>query len=151
MGQVIDINLRALPEHYSNDFYYELLEGFPEGFLVATKGESVVGYIINRIEFGFSNIKGFSLVKKGHVVSVAVLEEHRNKGLGRILMEEGMKAMKEKGCKEVFLEVRITNSNAIALYNSLGFKVSDRLRHYYRDGEDAYLMVRSLEQSTTHE
>jgi ribosomal-protein-alanine N-acetyltransferase len=142
--QVIDINMKTLPEHYSEEFYYEMLNSFPEGFLVAQMGETVVGYIMDRIEFGFSNVKGFSLSKKGHIVSVAVLEQHRGKGLGRVLVEEGMKASQAKGCKEVFLEVRVTNSVAIHLYERLGFKSVQRLYRYYRDGEDAYLMAKVL-------
>lgn len=143
---VIDVNMKTLPEHYSDSFYYELLESFPEGFIVAQIGEAVVGYIMNRIEFGFSNIKGLSLSRKGHIVSVAVLPEHRGKGLGRILVEEALKAAKEKGCKEMYLEVRVTNSIAIRLYETLGFKVVQKLYRYYRDGEDAYLMAMPLAQ-----
>ncbi|MEM3803216.1 MAG: hypothetical protein QXX17_02285, partial [Conexivisphaerales archaeon] len=52
--EVIDVNMKTLPEHYSDEFYYELLESFPEGFIVAQLGEKVVGYIMNRVEFGFS-------------------------------------------------------------------------------------------------
>lgn len=141
---VIDINYKTLPEHYSDEFYYEILNSFPEGFLVARGDDRVVGYIMNRVEFGFSNLKGFSLSRKGHVVSVAVLEEDRGKGLGRALVEEGIRAIQEKGCREVFLEVRITNSVAIKLYDDLGFQTTQTLHHYYRDGEDAYLMAKSL-------
>ncbi|MEM0117316.1 MAG: ribosomal protein S18-alanine N-acetyltransferase [Conexivisphaerales archaeon] len=142
--EVIDVNMKTLPEHYSDEFYYELLESFPEGFIVAQLGEKVVGYIMNRVEFGFSNMKSLSILRKGHVVSVAVLPEHRGKGLGRVLVEEGLRAAKEKGCREMYLEVRVTNSIAIRLYESLGFSIKQKLYRYYRDGEDAYLMARPL-------
>jgi len=141
---VIQVNMRTLPEHYSDEFYYDLLESFPEGFIVAQLGDEVVGYIMNRVELGFSNIRNFSILKKGHVVSVAVLQEHRGKGLGRALVEEGLKAALEKGCREMYLEVRISNFVAIRLYESLGFSVKQKLYRYYRDGEDAYLMARQL-------
>jgi ribosomal-protein-alanine N-acetyltransferase len=59
-------------------------------------------------------------------------------------MVEGLKAMKAKGCKECFLEVRAGNSPAITMYERLNFKVSQRLYSYYRDGEDAYLMTKEL-------
>ncbi len=142
--QAMSVNESTLPEHYSDVFYYDILEGFPEGFLVAEGGGKVVGYIMNRIEFGFSNIRGFSLTKKAHVVSVAVLRDHQKKGLGRALMEEGHAAMLARGCKEVFLEVRVGNTSAIQMYNSLGYGTSQRLYSYYRDGEDALLMSKEL-------
>jgi len=141
---VILVNERTLPEHYSDVFYYDLLDGFPEGFLVAELQGAIVGYMMNRVEFGFSNIRGFSLTKKAHVVSVAVLPEHQRKGLGQALMEEGERAMAAKGCKEVFLEVRVGNEAATQLYKKLGYAVTQRLYSYYRDGEDAFLMSKGL-------
>jgi ribosomal-protein-alanine N-acetyltransferase len=141
---VILVNEGTLPEHYSDVFYYDILDAFPEGFLVAEWQGKVVGYMMNRVEFGFSNVKGFSLTKKAHVVSVAVLKEHQRKGLGWALMEEGHKAMVEKGCKEVFLEVRVGNIAAVELYKKMGYSTGQRLYSYYRDGEDAFLMSRAL-------
>ena len=141
---VVSVNERTLPEHYSDVFYYDILDGFPEGFLLAEKGGLVAGYMMNRIEFGFSNIKGFNLMKKAHVVSIAVLAEHRRKGLGWALVEEGQKAMAAKGCKEVFLEVRVGNTPAIEMYKKLDYSTLQRLYSYYRDGEDAFLMTKGL-------
>jgi ribosomal-protein-alanine N-acetyltransferase len=141
---VILVNERTLPEHYSDVFYYDVLDGFPEGFFVAELEGKVVGYIMNRVEFGFSNIRGFSLTKKAHVVSVAVFQEHQRKGLGWALMEEGHNAMVAKGCKEVFLEVRVGNTPAVELYRKMGYSTAQRLYSYYRDGEDAFLMSKAL-------
>lgn len=141
---VIAVNLATLPEHYSDFFYYELLTGFPEGFLVAELEGKVVGYIMCRLEFGFSNF-GLNLVKKGHVVSIAVMEGHRRKGLGRALMEEAMIAMKARGCSEAFLEVRVSNAPAIGLYRKLGFVDVRRIPYYYRDGETALVMAKRLQ------
>lgn len=97
---VISINMRTLPEHYSDYFYYEVLSEFPETFLVAEIGNEIVGYIMCRIEYGFSNLRRFGLAKKGHIISVAVLEEHRGKGIGTKLIELALKEMARKGCKE---------------------------------------------------
>jgi ribosomal-protein-alanine N-acetyltransferase len=141
---VMLVNEKTLPEHYSDVFYFDILDSFPEGFVVAEAGGNVVGYLMLRVEFGFSNIKGFSLTKKAHVVSVAVLKEHQRRGLGRALMEEGQGAVIAKGCKEVFLEVRVGNTSAIDLYKKLGYSTTQRLFSYYRDGEDAFLMSKGL-------
>ncbi|MFW9850771.1 MAG: hypothetical protein ACFFF4_16715, partial [Candidatus Thorarchaeota archaeon] len=45
------------------------------------------------------------------------------------------------GASEFFLEVRKTNEEAISIYEKLNFEIKRVLKGYYRDGEDAYLMV----------
>lgn len=138
---VMEINLKTLPEHYSDYFYESLLAELPEAFIVAEVEKKLVGYIMCKIEYGFSNFKKLGFVKKGHVVSVAVLPEYRNKGIGKALVEESIAGVKLKKSDELYLEVRCSNTDAIRLYEKLGFSTKQRLKAYYRDGEDAYLMA----------
>ncbi|MCL4344673.1 MAG: GNAT family N-acetyltransferase, partial [Thaumarchaeota archaeon] len=91
--EVMGVNETTLPEHYTQEFYREIYDNFPDGFLVVKLNGKVVGYEMNRLERGLSNF-GFNFVKKGHVVSIAVIEEHRNKGLGTALLQESMNKMK---------------------------------------------------------
>ncbi|MFQ6010607.1 MAG: GNAT family N-acetyltransferase, partial [Nitrososphaerales archaeon] len=70
LSEVILINWQTLPEHYSDSFYQNLLREAPESFLVAEFSGKVVGYIMCRIEYGFSTIKRFGMGKKGHIVSI---------------------------------------------------------------------------------
>ena len=138
---VMEINMKTLPEHYSDYFYESLLSDMPESFLIAENGETYVGYIMCKSEFGFSNFKKLGFVKKGHVVSVAVLEQHRGKGIGTMLVNESLKGVKMKQCGELYLEVRCSNNDAVKLYERLGFAILQRPKSYYRDGEDAFLMA----------
>ena len=96
-------------------------------------------------DLGFSNFKKLGFVKKGHVVSVAVLDEHRRKGIGKGLVEEAINGVKSKKCDELYLEVRCSNNDAVILYEKMGFIIKQRLKTYYRDGEDAYLMAIEFE------
>ena len=138
---VMEINMKTLPEHYSDYFYESLLAELPESFLVAEVNRRLVGYIMCKIEYGFSNFKKLGFVKKGHVVSVAVLEEQRKKGIGRALIEEAIAGTKIKKADELYLEVRCSNNEAVKLYEKIGFIIKQRIKSYYRDGEDAYLMA----------
>ena len=138
---VMEINLKTLPEHYSDYFYESLLDELPEAFLIAEISGELIGYIMCKTEYGFSNFKKLGFVKKGHVVSVAVIDEHRGKGFGSELVNESLKGVKMRQCGEMYLEVRCSNNDAVKLYEKLGFSINQRLKTYYRDGEDAYLMA----------
>ena len=138
---VMEINLKTLPEHYSDYFYESLLDELPEAFLVAEISGKLIGYIMCKTEYGFSNFKKLGFVKKGHVVSVAVIDEYRGKGIGSELVNESLKGVKMRQCGEMYLEVRCSNNDAVRLYEKLGFSINQRLKTYYRDGEDAYLMA----------
>ena len=138
---VMEINMKTLPEHYSDYFYESLLSDLPESFLIAEKEGISIGYIMCKSEFGFSNFKKLGFVKKGHVVSVAVLDEFRGNGIGSALVQEAFKGVKERQCDEMYLEVRCSNTDAVKMYEKLGMSIKQRLQSYYRDGEDAYMMA----------
>ena len=141
LNSVVNINMATLPEHYSDYFFESLLRELPEAFIVAEVDDKVIGYIMCKIEFGFSNFRKLGFVKKGHVVSVAILEQHRGRGIGKALMLEGINGVLSRKSDEIYLEVRLSNTQAIRMYQGLGFQIKSRLRSYYRDGEDAYLMA----------
>lgn len=143
---VIDINATTLPEHYSDYFYYEILSEFPETFLVAELDGVIVGYVMCRVEYGFSHLRKLGLARKGHIVSIAVREQHRGKGLGTGLMLKAQDELTAKTATECYLEVRVSNSEAITLYERLGYKTSGRLEAYYKDGEAALVMTIPLPQ-----
>ena len=142
--QVVSINQRCLPENYPDQFFMGLYYHAPKAFFVAEYEGEIIGYIMCRIERGISGF-GRMPVKKGHIVSVAVLQSLRSKGFGKALISAGMVGMMEYGATEFFLEVRKTNEEAVGVYERLGYSVRRVLRGYYRDGEDAYLMVKKEE------
>ena len=144
LSSVIEINLNSLPEHYTEYFFESILKELPEAFIVAEFGGNIIGYVMCKIEFGFSNFRKLGFVKKRYVVSIAILEEHRGKKVGTFLMEEAMNGLVARRTEEVYLEVRVSNYAAIKMYEKLNFKVKSRLKSYYRDGEDAYLMALEL-------
>jgi len=143
LDDVIKVNRENLPENYPPYFFKMHYERFPRAFLVAESQGEVVGYIMCRVEEGglFTVKKPFG--RQGHIISIAVVPRMRRKGVGTSLMREAMKALKDiYKVDEYYLEVRVSNTPAISLYEKLGFKKIRVLRGYYRDGEDAYLMAR---------
>jgi ribosomal-protein-alanine N-acetyltransferase len=144
LEQVININRVCLPENYTNFFFTDLYERFPESFIVAEENGEAIGYIMCRIEIGLSSFQRLGIAKKGHVISVAVLPEYRRQGVGQALVQEAMRAMLHSKAKECYLEVRVSNMPAVNLYKKLGFKILRTIGGYYADGEDAYIMSQRL-------
>jgi len=142
LPSVIHINRSCLPENYTPDFFIYHFREFPEGFLVAEMNGVIVGYIMSRIDRGFSYYSHSTTVsEKGHVISLAVMPRARRRGIAEKLLRKAIEALRSKGVKEVYLEVRISNIPAINLYRKLGFKIAKRIPRYYADGEDAYVML----------
>jgi ribosomal-protein-alanine N-acetyltransferase len=142
LERVMYINRVCLPENYGDYFFVDLYNRFPETFIVAEGNGEIVGYVMCRIELGLSNFGGF--IKKGHIVSIAVMPEHRRRGIGQALVTKALEGMRLYNAKQAFLEVRVSNMPAISLYKKLGFKVTRTIHGYYSDGEDAYVMSREL-------
>ena len=144
LDDIISLNLETLPEHYSNSFFIELLMDSPETFLVAEHDKTIIGYIMCRIEYGFSSLKKIKLSRKGHIVSFAVKKEYRNRTVGKTLVKQALIGMKLKKCSEAYLEVRVNNLAAINLYQSIDFTITTTLEKYYRDGQNALLMSKDI-------
>ena len=78
------------------------------------------------------------------VGNIAVDTPFRGRGVGKALMEAMHQCAKEKGATQAFLEVRVSNENAIALYKKFGYESYGIRARYYEDGEDAMVMKRAL-------
>jgi len=141
---VMRINRLCLPENYTDMFFMDLHQRFPETFIVAEENGEITGYIMCRIEVGLSNMGLGGLVRKGHVVSIAVMPKSRRKGIATALIKAAITGMAYYKAKQIFLEVRVTNQAGIELYKKLGLEVSRTISGYYSDGEDAYVMTKRL-------
>jgi ribosomal-protein-alanine N-acetyltransferase len=144
LQSVMHINRFCLPENYMDFFFMDLHQRFPETFIVAEENGKIVGYIMCRIEVGLASYGLGGLIRKGHVVSIAVLPQGRRKGVAQALMTVAMKGMVYYKAKLCYLEVRVTNGPGVTLYKKLGFEASRTLKGYYSDGEDACVMTKKL-------
>lgn len=82
---------------------------------------------------------------KGHIYSLCVDGPFRRCGIGRRLIELAIKAIRVelRGMDYMFeidLHVRVTNTGAIALYESMGFAVVEVGIPYYESGALAHRM-----------
>ena len=93
-------------------------------------GGALVGYLI---------ISRY--VDAWHVMNVAVAREYRRQGIAKRLLEELFRLTEDDPRRGYTLEVRVSNLDAIALYESVGFQATGVRRGYYTDNrEDALIM-----------
>lgn len=76
----------------------------------------------------------------GWIATIGVDPRYQRRGIGRALLRACEVKLKEPRIK---LTVRMSNSAAIALYESEGYQTVDIWKSYYRDGEDAVLMEKA--------
>jgi ribosomal-protein-alanine N-acetyltransferase len=76
-----------------------------------------------------------------HVMNVAVEPRHRRRGIATALLDRLFELTADDGRRGYTLEVRVSNTQAIALYERLGFQSRGIRRGYYTDNrEDALIM-----------
>jgi GNAT superfamily N-acetyltransferase len=76
---------------------------------------------------------------EAELLRIAVDPAHRGSGLGHTLLEACQLELAAAGMDHLFLEVRVSNASAIALYRACGWKPCGLRGGYYPDGEDAAL------------
>jgi ribosomal-protein-alanine N-acetyltransferase len=76
-----------------------------------------------------------------HVMNVAVDPKYRRRGVATTMLEELFRLTEDDGRRGYTLEVRVSNTTAIGLYERLGFHATGVRRGYYTDNrEDALVM-----------
>ena len=79
-----------------------------------------------------------------HINKIATHPVVRGEGHGRRLMDDAIAAARARAAGSIVLEVRASNAPAIRFYGRFGFVEVGRRRRYYKDGEDARLMLLPL-------
>lgn len=87
---------------------------------------------------------GWVVAPEFHLLNLAVAPRERRKGVATAILCGVLRGAVERGCREVFLEVRRGNAEAEALYAKLGFTPVSRRPKYYSRGEDAIVMRKAL-------
>jgi len=89
---------------------------------------------------------GFSVLAfaadEAEMQSLAVAPEMRRRGVGAALLAASLEAARERGATQMHLEVREGNTAARGFYRKHGFSESGRRRLYYRDPEEAAVLMK---------
>lgn len=79
--------------------------------------------------------------ENAEIANIAVKKEFLHQGIASELVQFCLQMIQQSKCENFTLEVRVSNTNAIKLYEKFGFQTVSKRKKYYADGEDAYLMV----------
>jgi ribosomal-protein-alanine N-acetyltransferase len=120
LTQVSDIERRSYDFPWSHGVFRDcLLAGYT--CIVLERADTVAGYGILSVAAG-----------EAHVLNLCVDPDYRRLGYGDRLLDEMLRRAKAAAVKEVFLEVRPSNVNALSLYKKKGFRQIAHRRAYYQ-------------------
>lgn len=78
------------------------------------------------------------------IALIAVHPDFRRQHIGLKLIDETVAELKKIGVANLFLEVRVSNLGARALYEKTGFKAVGIRKKYYENTEDAIVMYKGI-------
>jgi ribosomal-protein-alanine N-acetyltransferase len=113
-----------------------------KSILDSMKGNNVfIGIKENGNLIGYLSL--YESLDEGYINNIAVLKDKRRKGIGIALLKEITHYAVSKGLSFISLEVRVSNTPAINLYSSFGFKEEGKRKNYYNNPtEDAIILTR---------
>lgn len=138
LKEVLKLNLRCFKygENYTkHTFAYLLNEPNTLSYRIVTPEENIVGFVFVMVNSNDGT---------GHLTTIGIAPEHRRRGLALKLLQHTEDALRKRGVGILMLEVRVSNIGAQTLYRNFGYAVMQRLNKYYNNGEDGFLMVKSL-------
>jgi ribosomal-protein-alanine N-acetyltransferase len=98
--------------------------------------DKIVGFILLSLTLG-----------ECHILNLCISPTHQRRGHGYHLLTYALVWAKEQGASVVYLEVRRSNAQAIALYRKMNFKQIGERKDYYpmpKGREDALIFARDL-------
>ena len=137
LSEVLRLNVRCFRngENYTkHTFNYLLSEPRNLSYRIVNSAGEMVGFV-----FVLVNEDG-----SAHLTTIGVAPEHRRRRLASRLLTHLENALRTRGILTIVLEVRVSNGSAQQLYREAGYNVVQRLAGYYNNGEDCFLMMKSL-------
>ena len=139
VAQIVRAEKEIFSDPWSESSIYELICHEGAMCFSAVKDGVLVAYILGRL-----------IAPEGEIYRIAVMPEHRRRGIGYRLLDYAVKTERGHGLEALFLEVRSKNAAAIALYRAHGFVSIGTRKRYYKDpDDDAIIMLKASRQDMT--
>jgi ribosomal-protein-alanine N-acetyltransferase len=129
VAEIVEIESGTFTDPWSLNGFNSAIESVNMNLFVCTDGNSIYGYFV----LGMA-------CDEGELLTIAVRPGYRGHGIGSIMIEELIRFSEENGIKQLFLEVRVSNDSARALYRKYGFIQAGIRKNFYRlPTEDAII------------
>ena len=135
LQQVIEIERQSYPHPWTQIIFGDCLQAGYSCWVCGRRG-IIEAYGILSVAVGES-----------HLLNICVRPESRQQGIGRKMLRHLVSVARRHEAEVIFLEVRISNTTARALYEDEGFNELGSRRDYYPTGdsrEDALILARVL-------
>ena len=131
LADILTVEAESFPHPWTEKMFLEELSGKFSVYRAAVEDGQAVGYM------GMWLLAG-----EGHITNIAVAKNFRCRGLGSALMDDFISLAEQQSLTLMTLEVRESNTGAIALYEKKGFEEVGRRKNYYDNTEDALIMTK---------
>lgn len=131
LADILTVEAESFPHPWTEKMFLEELSGKFSVYRAAVEDGRAVGYM------GMWLLAG-----EGHITNIAVAKNFRCRGLGSALMDDCISLAEQQSLTLMTLEVRESNTGAIALYEKKGFEEVGRRKNYYDNTEDALIMTK---------
>ena len=137
LQEVLRLNVRCFrngDNYTKHTFEYLLNEPKTLSYRMVSQSGELVGF-------------AFVMVNENnaaHLTTIGVAPEHRRRNIAVRLLEHIENALRIREVGTIMLEVRVGNHTAQTLYRTSGYTVVQRIGKYYNNGEDCFLMMKSL-------
>lgn len=143
INAVAQIENDCFSRPWSEASFYEELDNPMSLTIVAIQIDDISALPNKKSVAGFVNVRIIN--DEVYINNIAVSKTYRRKGIGTGLLTSLEKIVRKNKALFITLEVRESNSPAISLYKSLGYKTVGKRKRFYRDpSEDAVLMTKDL-------
>lgn len=130
LDQIIVLEHQLFSSPWSKEDYLYELSSNPYAKYYVLEDDKIIGYVGMWITY-----------ETAQITTIGIAKERQGQGLSKLLMNKVDGETRD--CEAITLEVRVSNTRAIRLYESYGFRKEAIRKDYYLDNhEDAYLMMK---------
>lgn len=132
IDDIIRIEAASYGDHHwsRESFFNELSNELARYYCAFDENDTLIGYAGT-----------WQILEEAHLTNIAVSPDFRRKKVGESLLATVIHDSRKNGVKYITLEVRVSNSPAISLYEKYGFKsLGTRKAYYQNNNEDALIM-----------